>query len=128
MDRRNREFSDARCRELDPAVEAAFLEQGVFTDRKEFRRAWRATYPKRIREDLLQGEFKANPPSNVIWGMIGPIGYINVRSMGGFSPSDDLADDVQAINGLMSSILTELANCDGVILDITMNTGGYDGI
>ena len=76
----------------------------------------------------LRLHYRTGANGQVDWGRIGPIGYINVRGMAGFTASENPREDVEAIHAVLSSVLTELEDCDGIILDITLNSGGYEEV
>ena len=128
VDGTEREFSETFCRELDPALAADRAARGWSGDPRQHRRWWASQYFERIKEVLLLGEYETGAQRQVLWGRLGWIGYINVSGMGGFAESEDLADEVPGVHALMSRILTELADTDGIILDVTFNTGGYDEV
>ena len=124
-------FVDGGCRELDPALEAAFQSQDRYSPLPRYRSWWHRRYRNIIKEEILGGVFHQDADEQVLWGRLGPLGYVNVFGMGGFSDNedeDDMLAEVAAVHQVMSKILTELADCDGIILDITMNSGGYEEV
>lgn len=125
---RERSFEDGECRELDPAQRAGFAAQDTISDFRAFRAAWFRSYRYNIIEGLLGGEYEVGAQDQVLWGRIGPLGYINLRGMGGFAPNDEFEEEVPGVHSLMSRVLDDLSDCEGIILDITMNSGGYDEV
>lgn len=123
-----RQFDDGYCRELDPALDTGFAGQDVLPDRDAYQRWWAREQKRQMRQELLQGEFRTGAQEQVVWGRIGPIGYLNIRGMGGFSESEDPRDEVLGVHALLSEVIAELADCEGLVLDITTNSGGYDEV
>lgn len=121
-------FSDGRSRALDPALEAAFEDQEVYTDFGQFQRQWFQRYDSNIEEELLGGEFGVEAQGQLTWGRLGELGYLNLRGMGGFGESEEPGNEVAAVHAVFSRVLEELEDCEGLIFDITLNSGGYDEV
>lgn len=71
----------------------------------------------------------------VITGTIdGRIGYIQIFTMGGFDHALEpgtpewAAGELAALHAMLDEALTEFADLDGVILDLSNNRGGYDAV
>ena len=71
----------------------------------------------------------------VIIGTIdGRIGYIQIFTMGGFDHALEpgtpewAAGELAALHAMLDEALTEFADLDGVILDLSNNRGGYDAV
>ena len=71
----------------------------------------------------------------VTWFKINNVGYLNVSSMINYSTASSSADDLaqvtsalENINAIMDEVLTDLADTQGLILDIRNNGGGADYI
>ena len=89
-------------------------------------------WSRRYRQGLVAlldrgGHHVAN--RRVLWGRIGQVGYINIVTMGGFA-DDDEGDDrsVAALDAALDDALADFANLPAVIVDVTNNRGGHDGI
>lgn len=128
FDEREFRFADGRCRELDPALAADFAAQDVIGDPRLHRADWFRNYDRLVREELLEGQYREGDNEQIVWGRIGPLGYVNVRGMGGFADSDHPRVEAAATHAVLSTVLTELADVEGLVLDITLNSGGYEEV
>lgn len=115
-------------RRLDPALDAAFAAQSEEKDRDKFAAKWRAIYRNNVAMTVLDGKYQVEADGRLIWGLIGDVGYINIPGMGGFSKTDDIVEELKAVNAAINSALAGLAECKAVIVDVTFNTGGYDEV
>lgn len=96
------------------------------TSPSELRERWLANYANGIRATVLGGRWQEASDGKIVWGRIGTdVGYINFRTVEGFAPGT-LADNIGFINGLMDRILAEFEGVTAVIVDATVNFGGYD--
>ena len=88
---------------------------------------------KDIREELLKGKGVMTPNGRIQYGMVAEgIGYIAVPTMGGFVDGElaSLPDELTFLEPVLNEALTlfESNNANTVILDLSLNTGGYDFI
>lgn len=87
---------------------------------------WLAAYHRGVRESILAGRFQEGAQDKFVWGRIGTdIGYINVNAVEGYV-NGPLVDNIAAVNALLDRILGEFDGVRAIVLDITVNTGGYD--
>jgi len=64
----------------------------------------------------------------IAWGRIGSIGYLSLTSMDGLSPSGNENPDVGHADDAMDRVLADLADTDGMIVDVRANEGGWDAV
>ena len=121
-------FSEGDCRELFPALRHAYSKAQKPTTKRAYQREWLQGLNRLVREELLGGEFQTGAFEQGVWGKVGEVGYVSVRGMGGFDESEDPRDEVRGVHRLLGKVLTELADCKGLVLDITLNSGGYDEV
>ncbi len=83
-----------------------------------------------IDEDYLQGGIRRCKRHLVEWGKLSDsAGYLNIRAMAGQSGQlGHPAEDIEAVEDLMPSILSELGTRPNLVLDLRGNGGGYDGV
>jgi len=83
-----------------------------------------------IGDDILNGRSTIAANDRIRYGIIdGNIGYIAVRSMGGFVAKDssDGETEAEVLSNIMNRAIAEFdrARARAVILDISINSGGY---
>lgn len=125
---REHEFTQGEPRVLWPALAATFAEQDEVDDIEQHRVAWIRRYKQAVATEVLGGDYRLEADGRVVWGRIGRIGYLNVLAMGGFSDRDELDAEIAGVHAAMSKIVSGLADCDGMIVDVTLNSGGYDEV
>jgi len=121
-------YSDGGTRVLDPALEKAFAAQEKIKTMGAYWAQWRRDYRESVATRVLSGEYTLVANGNMVWGRIGTIGYMNVLGMGGFSGSEDMDVEKEAIHEAMEEMVAALADTEGMIVDVTLNTGGYDEV
>jgi len=90
-------------------------------------------WDEHIAQTVLGGNGTMAGEGFVQYGFVAPnVGYINFLTMAAFSNGDigDLAGDIDAVNEILDDAfaLFQRAGVDNVILDMSLNFGGYDEI
>jgi len=80
-----------------------------------------AAWTAGIGELLLNDRSVSVEHGRILYGMIGDVGLLTVRSMEGY-------DGIEDIDAAMEGAMTALASAKAIILDISMNDGGEDVI
>lgn len=62
------------------------------------------------------------------WASFGDIGYLHIGSEGGFATTGKLEDEIQGVEKALDRALADLANSKALIVDLTLNLGGYEWI
>lgn len=62
------------------------------------------------------------------WGRSGEFGYVSITSMDSLSPSGDEDDDVAAASAAMTTMLADLGQTSGLVVDVRANEGGWDAV
>lgn len=76
---------------------------------------------------LLGASYKKAAGGAIYYGLIdGAIGFISIHSMAGFAGSE--RKDVKAIGKAMDRIIKDLADAKAVVVDVSLNDGGYDSV
>ncbi|WP_162893714.1 S41 family peptidase [Marinobacter sp. Arc7-DN-1] len=85
--------------------------------------------------DVIHEEYLANGVSHggnrlVEWGRLNEaIGYLNIRAMAGQSgKTGQPAADLNAVDGIMQKVLTDIGELPNLVVDLRGNGGGYDGV
>ncbi|MEE9381658.1 MAG: S41 family peptidase, partial [Hyphomonadaceae bacterium] len=92
---------------------------------------WYADYARQIRDDLLDGKAQWQANDRVIFGLIdGDIGYINIRSMGGYVENigwtgNDFRSELDVLNAALDQAMELFKDATGVIIDVSDNSGGF---
>lgn len=128
IDGQRRQFSEGSPRVLWPALIARGVEQGKEPNPGRLFVEWMRGYKNSVAMTVLMGDYGLEADGRVVWGRIGDVGYLNVLSMGGFAESEDIHAEIAGVHDTMNKILGELADCDALIVDVTLNTGGYDEV
>ena len=117
------------------AAVAAGARPGEAPDAAE--RRWRAAYRAGILDSLLAGRGHLDANRRVVWGTIPgpvPVGYLNVVTMGGFTPATaaggdaDLGADLATLDTVLDRAIASFRGARAVIVDVTNNRGGYDAV
>jgi carboxyl-terminal processing protease len=120
--RRRRFNSDVDVAAPPPPIprdgtELTAVARRVVTATESANAAWTAG----IGETLLGDKAVWEDDGRVVYGMIGDIGLLTIRSMEGY-------DGVEEIDEIMDNAVKALSPAKAVILDISMNDGGEDAI
>lgn len=83
-----------------------------------------------IHEDYLATGISHGGNRLVEWGRLNDaIGYLSIRAMAGQSgKTGKPAADVDAIDGLMQTVLADVGALPNLVVDLRSNGGGYDGV
>jgi hypothetical protein len=83
-----------------------------------------------IHEDYLGGRVRHGAHHLVEWGQLGDnTGFLNLRAMAGQSGHIGCpAEDLDATDAIMQTVLGELGHLPNLVVDIRGNGGGYDGV
>ncbi|MCZ8011307.1 MAG: S41 family peptidase [Gemmatimonas sp.] len=128
---------DGQDRVHDGAVgdveEKVVRHAGEESSRDAVRRFRRQYWFDGIRDDLLRERGTVAGNQRIQYGMVdSAVGYLAVLSMGGFTERDDatFADEVATVDAILDTALTQFAQAraSAVIVDLSLNTGGYDFI
>jgi carboxyl-terminal processing protease len=104
-------------------------EEGIGIDAMYER--WEDGYWERdVAKVLLEGEGVRTGDDLITYGLIGDnIGYIAVLAMTGFSGDENNAEaDIAALDRAMENAMTLFSGVDAVIVDVSINWGGYDTV
>ena len=89
--------------------------------------AWVAAYHRGVVDVVLQGKGRSAARDRMFWGRVGDIGYLNLTSMAGFSQGLP-GGDTSALDAALDEAMAAFDGARAVIVDITYNRGGYDGV
>jgi carboxyl-terminal processing protease len=88
---------------------------------------WVKSYQRGVLDVVLQGNGRSAARDRILWGRVADIGYLNVISMSSFSeglPSGDRS----VLDAALDEAVASFQGARAVIVDVTYNRGGYDGI
>ncbi len=89
-------------------------------------RAWRERFKAGIRDEILRGNSKTVANNQIIWGRAhARVGYIKIFGMGGYTLGGTDSQTAE-LHKVLDVILTELADTEALIVDISFNGGGSD--
>lgn len=75
----------------------------------------------------LTTSLKTGANDQLAWGMLPKqVGYLNVRSMAGYSKVEDDAAQFAALETALDQAIAELADTRAIIVDVRFNGGGWD--
>jgi carboxyl-terminal processing protease len=89
-------------------------------------RRWRESYQRGILDHVLQGKGQLAANDRLFWGRAGDIGYINLLSFARFSESR--SDSRTVVDAVLDQAIAAFGGTRAVIVDISNNRGGYDGL
>lgn len=121
---------DGRPGKTDLAV-AAWAERNGISPREAIGQFRRGYWFDDIRDSLLRGAGTIAGNGRIQYGMVAEhIGYVAVASMGGFvnGELDTAYEELSVLDAAMDGALSlfEEERARAVILDLSLNTGGYD--
>jgi len=124
------DFDFAEIRGANAVILENFPLQTEFDDIQDFANAVSRRYLE-IRASYIDGALtvaNGSRPNRVLWGTIGgQVGYLRITSMSQLSTSgDDAAANLEAINNIMPTVMTDLQNTSAMIIDVRANPGGED--
>ena len=88
---------------------------------------WLPGYRRGILETILEGKGHEVGNRMFYWGRIGDIGYINLLSMERLS-QEEFSGDKIVMDAALDEALAAFAGTRAVIVDVSYNLGGYDGV
>ena len=104
----------------------AVAKQNEQKSKKRVARQFLSNIKKNVTEKVLDGKGKKCCQNQIVWGYVDQkVGYINIDGMGGYAIGDT-DKQVAALHKALNEILTEFANTEAIIIDITTNFGGAD--
>jgi len=107
-------------------IRASFQPSDEFKTYGSYYRAWRDRFKAGIRDQILGGKSKTVANNQIIWGRAHEkVGYIKIFGMGGYSYGG-IDSQVTELHNTLDEILTELADTESLIIDISFNGGGSD--
>lgn len=85
---------------------------------------------KLIDDEYLVGTFSSAANGRIRWGDLGAgIGYLGVLSMTNLAgPDATPAQDLAALAPVLDQVMTRFAGHDSLVVDVRLNTGGYDRV
>ncbi len=89
-------------------------------------RKWRDAYERGVLEAVLQGKGHQTANGRLFWGRVADIGYLNLRSVAGFTEQG--SDDRSVLDAVLDQAMTAFRGARAAIVDISNNRGGYDGL
>jgi carboxyl-terminal processing protease len=83
-----------------------------------------------IEDNYIVGRLKSAANDKILWGDLGGgVGYLNVLQMTEYAGADATpAEDLEALKPVLDEALADLTAKRALILDIRLNTGGYDHV
>lgn len=83
-----------------------------------------------LQNDFLDGSYNMRGHARIIWKTLeGNIGYIFVRQMGGFSDDIDDPDlENMGLKEILDEVMVDLQGARALIVDMSLNGGGYDSL
>jgi len=82
-----------------------------------------------ISKNYLAGDIKYDPLKIISWGKIrNRIGYLSINQMMGFSGSENLLENIQALTTTLDQVMLDLKDMDAMVVDVRLNGGGYDDL
>ncbi len=112
------------------SLEAAFAAKKDM-DRGDFFGQWSELLFSGIKDELLGGKAKTDFDEAIIWGKVNPkVGYLFVRNMFQYygDNEEDLAGGLERLHTRLEEITDEFTDCDAIIIDVTINRGGFHSI
>jgi carboxyl-terminal processing protease len=84
-------------------------------------------YREGITSIVLRGNAQVKAEQRLYWGRVGDIGYLNILSMEGLSTRGEEGDK-EVIDAAMDEAMAAFDGARAVIVDVTYNLGGFDGV
>ena len=126
---KERVFHSFRIRTFD-ALKAEVTARGEPEKFEEAQQGWIKSFKQGVSGKILSGKVKSDA-GPMVWGRVGGegrIGYVQIFAVAGFSDSDLLEDDVAGAHRVTGLMVDDLADTDALIVDVSINSGGYDDV
>jgi carboxyl-terminal processing protease len=109
-------------------VRASFEKQDSIKDFNTYANYFFSNNYKNITNKLLKGKGTKSANNTIEWGSVtDKIGYISIYSLTGFaSPELSRKQHLDTLNFYMEQIMKALHDKKAIIIDISLNFGGYD--
>jgi hypothetical protein len=117
--------------ELAQTVLEEFGKQSEFTDLFEFyQQVFQPAVLDNIEGGYLRGNFDSAAGGKILWGDLGAgVAYMNVLQMTEYlSPDATPDEDLEVLAAALDEALASLAGKDALVLDVRLNSGGYDHV
>lgn len=115
-----------QSRTLIPALVQA--NQNPKLDRNDVFLPWWIDRVNSAAANLIEQGGSAAAAGPLIWNKFEDTGYILIGLMTNYSASQELEDDLATINAALDIALTELADTESIMIDVSLNLGGTDRI
>ncbi|MGB0908328.1 MAG: S41 family peptidase [Maricaulaceae bacterium] len=108
------------------ALRRLAADQGVTP--KQLGKSWRTNIQKGVENDILKGQANIAGNNWIRYGTIGTdIGYLSIMAETDYAQNEG-EDSHQVIEAVMNDVMADFKDVSAVILDISLNHGGDDGI
>jgi hypothetical protein len=127
----NGEVNPSCWGELLQDVLEEFGNQTEFTDPFEYyQQVFRPAVLQTIENGYVQGDLASAASDKILWGDLGAgVGYINILQMTNYAnPNATPDEDLEALAPVLDAALASFADKDSLVIDIRLNTGGYDHV
>ena len=120
-------FKSGRTRVLS-YLEEAFEKQQEAKSVPEFGGYWQRQVRKEIEKLLTDGKMRHAANNRIRSGVLrGNIGYVENEFLTGFAPpGTHRRREIELLELELDTVLTALADCDALILDLSYNAGGFE--
>jgi Peptidase family S41/Tricorn protease C1 domain len=82
-----------------------------------------------IATKYVRGDMQYYCKNQISFGMLdGSIGYLKIWSFANYADALDYAMQVQALETALDAIFRDSEKLQGLVIDVRLNTGGYDGL
>lgn len=113
-------------RDLEPGLSPT-LARVHAADPQGDEKAWLQAYREGILTGILKGRGRQAANNRIFWGRVDDIGYLNVVTMGAFA-KNAAPDDPRPLDAVLDEAMAAFVGAKAVIVDVSNNRGGYDGI
>jgi hypothetical protein len=82
-----------------------------------------------IATKYVRGDMKYFCKNQISFGMLdGSIGYLKIWSFADYADAPDYATQLQTLESALDTIFHDSDRFQGLVIDVRLNTGGYDGL
>ena len=83
-----------------------------------------------IEEGYIQGELASALLDKILWGDLGGgVGYLNILQLTEYTgPDATPVGDLESLAPVLDTVMASLADKQALVIDIRLNTGGYDPV